>query len=119
MKKSELLKLCSSFAGATQEVLWEKDLVFKVGGKMFFCTGIDEEADDPFSFKVDDDRFLPLTNLPGIIPAPYLARAKWVQVDPKACAITDTELASLVADSHRLVLMKLSKKQQNAIRAET
>ena len=30
------------------------------------------------SFKVDDDRFLELTDRDGIIPAPYLARVKWV-----------------------------------------
>jgi predicted DNA-binding protein (MmcQ/YjbR family) len=32
------------------------------------------------SFKVEDARFLELTDQPGIIPAPYLARAHWISV---------------------------------------
>ncbi|MEN3812970.1 hypothetical protein ABD440_21540, partial [Chromobacterium piscinae] len=32
------------------------------------------------SYKVDDGDFLALSGLPGVRPAPYLARARWVQV---------------------------------------
>lgn len=96
-------------------MLWENDLVFKVGGKMFFCTGSGDDPDDKFSFKVADARFLELTDLPGIVPAPYLARAKWIQVDPREGGLPDAELAELVAESHRLVLSKLSKKMQKSI----
>ena len=32
-------------------------------------------------FKADDARFLELTDREGFVPAPYLARAKWVKVD--------------------------------------
>ena len=42
------------------------------------------------SFKVEDERFLELTDRPGIIPAPYLARAKWIYVE-NAEALGDDE----------------------------
>jgi peptide chain release factor 2 len=53
-------------------------------------------------FKVDDHRFLELTDRAGIIPAPYMAKHKWVLVqDPKK--LGDAELKELVTRSHALV----------------
>jgi predicted DNA-binding protein (MmcQ/YjbR family) len=66
------------------------------------------------SFKVEDERFLELTDREGFIPAPYLARAKWVQVtNLKAGA--DAELKALIRRSHELVLARLSRKVQTAL----
>jgi predicted DNA-binding protein (MmcQ/YjbR family) len=67
------------------------------------------------SFKVDDERFLELTDRPGIIPAPYLARAKWVYVE-KASALTDQEAAALLRRSYELIFAKLTKKRQREIK---
>jgi predicted DNA-binding protein (MmcQ/YjbR family) len=64
--------------------------------------------------KVDDDRFLELTDRPGIIPAPYLARARWVAVD-SADALSDEEAAQLLRRSYELVFAKLTKKLQREI----
>ena len=105
--------LCRSFPGATEDIKWESNLVFSVGGKMFAVTGAEGSARG-ISFKVDDDRFLELTDRPGIIPAPYLARAKWVHIDnPKA--LGDTEAAQLLKRSYELVFAKLTKKLQREI----
>ena len=68
--------LCRSFPGCTEDVKWGADLVFSVGLKMFAVTGNDAPA-HVISFKVDDDRFLELTDRPGIIPAPYMAKHKY------------------------------------------
>ncbi len=113
--KRRLQKLCRSFTGATEEILWDNDLVFKVGGKMFFCADESDHPQGSYSFKVADERFLELTDLPGIRPAPYLARAKWVQVDPSACELSTPELEALVEESYRLVFGKLTKKLQRSI----
>ena len=102
-----------SLAGATETIQWEKDRVFKIGGKMFACSGTGK--DSFYSFKVEDDRFLELTDLDGVNPAPYLARAKWIQIEPKACVIPDAELRELVRQSYALVLAKLPKKTQREI----
>lgn len=104
--------LCRSFAGATEDVKWGADLVFSVGEKMFACTG--DAPGSGISFKVDDERFLELTDRPGIIPAPYLARARWVQVE-RADALGDEEAAALLRRSYELVFGKLTKKLQREI----
>ena len=51
---------------------------------------------------------------PGIIPAPYLARAKWVRVE-NGKALSDKEAAALLRRSYELVFAKLSKKLQREI----
>jgi predicted DNA-binding protein (MmcQ/YjbR family) len=107
--------LCRSFPGSTEDIKWGADLVFSVGGKMFAVTGNERPAKG-ISFKADDERFLELTDRPGIIPAPYLARAKWVHVDSNG-ALTDKEAAELLRRSYELVFGKLTKKLQQEILA--
>jgi predicted DNA-binding protein (MmcQ/YjbR family) len=107
--------LCRSFAGCTEDIKWGADIVFSVGEKMFAVTGSATPAEG-MSFKVDDDRFLELTDRPGIIPAPYLARAKWVYVSSEA-ELSDQEAAELLRLSYELVLAKLTKKLQGEIAA--
>ena len=105
--------LCRSFPGATEDIKWGEDLVFSVGEKMFCVTRAGVPARG-MSFKVDDDRFLELTDRPGIIPAPYLARAKWVYVE-QAKALSDKEAAALLRRSYELVFAKLTKKLQREL----
>ena len=113
MTAEELRVICNKLAGATEQIQWGDDRVFKVGGKMFACSGL--EKDSRYSFKVDDERFLELTDLPGISPAPYLARAKWIAIDPAECNLSDEDLAALVERSYKLVFTKLTKKAQREI----
>lgn len=105
--------LCRSFPGCTEDTKWDDDLVFSVGAKMFAVTRNTAPA-RAMSFKVDDERFLELTDRPGIIPAPYLARAKWVQVEAGA-AVSDEEAAQLLRRSYALVFAKLTKKLQREV----
>jgi predicted DNA-binding protein (MmcQ/YjbR family) len=105
--------LCRTFAACTEDVKWGADLVFSVGEKMFAVTGNTTPAEG-ISFKVEDDRFLELTDRPGIVPAPYLARAKWVHVGREA-DLSDHEAAALLRRSYELVLAKLPKKLQREI----
>ena len=113
MNLNKAKKLCAGLPGATQDVKWESSLVFSVGGKMFAATDKDPKA-RRISFKVDDDAFLALTDRPGIVPAPYLARARWVQIDdPKA--VSDEEAATLLKRAHEIVFCKLAKKLQKAL----
>jgi predicted DNA-binding protein (MmcQ/YjbR family) len=104
--------LCRSLPGCTEDVKWESNLVFSVGEKMFAVTNTG--TPEGMSFKVDDERFLELTDRKGIIPAPYLARAKWVYVE-SAKALSDREAAALLRRSHELIFAKLTKKLQREI----
>ena len=105
--------LCRTFPGCTEDIKWEHDTVFSVGGKMFAATNAAAPAEG-FSFKVDDERFLELTDRPGIVPAPYLARAKWVYVTAQA-HLDDAEAAALLRRSYELVFAKLTRKLQREI----
>lgn len=113
MTTAELQRICRSLPATTEQVQWETTRVFKIGGKMFACTGV--EKDSRYSFKVDDHRFLELTDVPGIIPAPYLARAKWVQIDPAVCTLGKSDVEELVRHSYALVLARLPKKTRRLI----
>jgi predicted DNA-binding protein (MmcQ/YjbR family) len=107
--------LCRSFPGCTEDIKWGADLVFSVGSKMFAVTEVADQAKG-ISFKVEDERFLELTDRPGIVPAPYLARAKWVYVENGA-KLADKEAAGLLRRSYELVFSKLTKKLQAEILA--
>src|ERR1700751_2026598 len=96
-----LRKLCLGFPHSTEQVQWGYDLVFKIGGKMFAVTPL-EPAPVFLTFKAADESFAELTERPGIIPAPYLARAKWVALE-KSDSLSSQELASLLRVSYDLV----------------
>lgn len=113
MSFAALKRHATGLTGATVDIKWDVDWVASVGGRMFMVAG-PEPGWTRVSFKVDDHRFLELTGLPGFVPAPYLARAKWVQVqDPKALPLA--ELKALVTRSHALVAAKLTKTQRREL----
>ena len=109
MNLTAVKKFCASLPGARGEIKWQVDLVYMVGGKMFCIVFEDKAKHISVSCKVDDDLFLQYTDRPGFIPAPYLARAKWVQVNDLK-AVGDAELKALIERSHQLVVKKLTKK---------
>lgn len=116
MNAAELRTLCLSLPGATETIQWGDNRVFKVGGKMFAISGY--EPDSLYSIKVDDARFLELSDLPGIRPAPYLARAKWVQVNVSECPLPSGHIEDLVRDGYEIIFLKLTKKLQREIRPD-
>lgn len=115
MKPDSLRALVGAWPGVTEDIKWGTDLVFSVVGKMF-CV-LDTGGSDRLSFKVEDERFLELTERPGVIPAPYLARARWVSVvAPRALA--ESELHALLRRSYQLVRAKLTKAEQRRLGME-
>lgn len=100
--------ICLSLPLATEHVQWGNDLVFKVAGKMFAVTCLEPSA-VYVSFKATPEEFAELTERPGIIPAPYLARAHWVALQEES-ALPLAELEARIARSHALVVATLSKK---------
>lgn len=109
MTKQELDALCSAWPGVSTDIKWEFDLVYSVGGKMFAVTGLAGDAVGSLSFKVPDEVFLAITDQPGVRPAPYLARAKWVCVE-QAGACDRRWLGQRLRESYELVRAKLPKK---------
>jgi predicted DNA-binding protein (MmcQ/YjbR family) len=107
--------LCLSFPSATEHMIWGNDLTFKVAGKMFAHTVL-EPAPVWLSFKTSPEKFFELTERPSIIPAPYLARAKWIALETRD-ALSPAELSALVRESYDLVVAKLPKKTREALAA--
>ncbi len=113
MNVDRLREICLSFPGATEQVQWGCDLVFKVSGKMFAVTPL-ELAPVCLSFKASPENFADLTERSDIIPAPYLARAQWVALQTRD-ALPAEELARLLRESYDLVFAKLPKKTRDAL----
>ncbi|MGH9744241.1 MAG: MmcQ/YjbR family DNA-binding protein [Candidatus Acidiferrum sp.] len=107
--------LCLSFPGATEEEVWTDDLTFKVAGKMFAHTPL-VPARIWLSFKASPEKFAELTERPGIIPAPYLARAQWVALETKD-ALPPDELSALLRESYGMVVAKLPRRTRETIAA--
>jgi predicted DNA-binding protein (MmcQ/YjbR family) len=108
-----LRELCLSFTGATEQIQWGSDLLFKVGGKMFAATPL-EPAPVCLSFKASPEDFAELTERPNIIPAPYLARAQWVALETRD-ALAREELARLLRDSYDMIAAKLPKRTRDSL----
>lgn len=104
----------SRWPGVSAEVKWQDNLVFSLDGKMFCVLCIRGSHAGAVSFKVDDHRFLELTGQPGIVPAPYLARAHWVQL-PTPGALSDDEIRAFIRRSYELVRAKLSRRRQHEL----
>jgi predicted DNA-binding protein (MmcQ/YjbR family) len=114
MNLEKIREFCLSLPHVTEEVLWQKDLVFKIGGKMFAVIGLDAGPASQFSFKCTPDEFAELTERNGIIPAPYAARYHWVAVE-KPGALSQAEIKRLIKDSYEMVKAKLPKKTQSLL----
>jgi predicted DNA-binding protein (MmcQ/YjbR family) len=105
--------LCLSFPKTTEQIQWGDDLVFEVAGKIHAVTAL-KPAKIWICFKVSAEKFAELTERPGIIPAPYLARAKWIALETKDALPAD-ELALLLRESYDMVVAKLPKKTREAL----
>jgi predicted DNA-binding protein (MmcQ/YjbR family) len=105
---AKIKKHCASLPGATSDIKWGQDLCYSVGGKMFAVMCETGEHANTLSFKVEDERFLELTDRQGFIPAPYLARAKWVYVKDVR-KVPEGELKPLITRSYELIAAKLPK----------
>lgn len=107
-------KAALALPGATLSIQWGADRVYKVGGKMFAVRGDNAGPNPPVSFKCSDLAYEMLTQKKNIVPAPYLARAKWVMLQ-NLRALPDDEIRARLQEAHRLVAEKLPKKLRPAL----
>jgi predicted DNA-binding protein (MmcQ/YjbR family) len=99
--------------GTTEDIKWEHNLCFSVGGKLYLITNPDDYPVSA-SFKADEEQFEELIAREGIIPAPYLAKNKWVMVEDVS-SIDTQEWLKLVKISYQLVFEKLTRKVKDSI----
>ncbi len=111
MDAEQLKTFCGAWPGVASGIKWEDDLVFTVASKMFAVLCLQGPDRERLSFKVDPERFLELTDQPGIVPAHYMARAFWVTI-AEPSRFTRAQIEEFVRHSHDLVRARLSKKLQ-------
>jgi predicted DNA-binding protein (MmcQ/YjbR family) len=103
--------MAMALPGATFDIKWGADRIYSVGGKMFASAGAETDPAPKYAFKASDLAFQMLVDQGLAKPAPYLARAKWVQL-VAADALSDGDLKAYVTEAHRIVAGKLAKTVQ-------
>lgn len=106
MNIESLRGYCLTLPHATEDIKWGADICFSIGGKMFCVTS----AHIPFqvSLKVRDEEFEEMSQKEGIIPAPYVARYKWILISGDT--LSDKQWKHFISQSYELVKNKLPKK---------
>jgi predicted DNA-binding protein (MmcQ/YjbR family) len=109
----EIRKICLSFRGVTEDIKWENHLCFNIGDKMFVVTSPDN-VPQTASFKASDEDFLELTSRKGFIPAPYLARYKWVFVEDIGL-MNKKQWQTCLRSAYELIAEKLPKAKKKQL----
>lgn len=100
--------------GATFDLKWGADRVYCVGGRMFAVSGAEGSAEPSYGFKASDMAFELLVEQGLAVPAPYLARAKWVRL-ARPDALPDADLVAYLSQAHELVAARLTRAQRREI----
>lgn len=115
MNIEELREYCLSLKGVTEEFPFgESVLVFKVAGKMFCLTNLDEK----FSIAVKND---PEKNVelreeyPAIKPGYHMNKKHWNTIEIDG-SISDDMLKNLIDESYDLVVMNLKKSERQGLK---
>ena len=115
MNAEEVRAFCRSFPGVKEDVKWEDHLCFMIGEKMFTIVAL--ESKSSMSFKVDEEDFYQLTETDDFVPAPYLARYKWVYTEDFT-QIPSNDLKQLLQKAYDIIKAKLPKKKLREIESQ-
>ena len=110
MTLEAIQRICKQFDAVTEDIKWENHLCFNIGGKMFLITAPDSSPVTA-SIKTNEEKFNELIERDGIIPAPYLAKHKWVYLD-NINRLSSKEWKELLELAYQLVKAKLPKKKK-------
>lgn len=113
MNIESIRKYCLSLPGTVEDIKWGADLCFTIATKMYCVSGM--EGGLSVSFKCSDEDYEMLTERDGIIPAPYMARNKWVNIS-KPSALSQVEWKDYILKSYALIGSKLPKKTQHLLK---
>jgi predicted DNA-binding protein (MmcQ/YjbR family) len=117
MNVAQLKQFCRAFPQATERSYGEpwNFLVYAVDGKKFAYFKTSEPERWRFSMRVAPDRFVELTDVPGVKPARYRGRFGWITI-VNVSSFPAAYLHELVEWSYRRAFDSLSKSRRLAIR---
>jgi predicted DNA-binding protein (MmcQ/YjbR family) len=116
MNIRQLKEFCSRFPGTSETLYGDPSniLVYSVGGKTFAYFKTSDPERWRFSTRVTPDRFVELTDFPGVKPARYRGRFYWITI-VEAPRFPASYLTELVEWSYQRAFASLSKARQIAI----
>ena len=105
MNVPQLKRFCREFPDATETLHGAPSnfLVYSVGGRKFAYFKTSQPEKWRFSIKVAPDRFIELTDMPGVKPARYRGRFGWVTI-VQVRTFPASYLTELVGWSYRKAL---------------
>jgi predicted DNA-binding protein (MmcQ/YjbR family) len=116
MKLEDFDALCRGLPAATYVNQWGGSHVYKIGGKIFAIAPSFGEGDPPgYMFKVSDMAYELLIEQELARPAPYLARAKWVQLSRRD-TLPAGELKAYLTQAHAIIAARLTKAMRKALK---
>ncbi len=109
MKFEDFDRMALALPGVVMDIKWEADRTYCVGARIFAFAGALGQETPRYMFKASDLGFEMLVESGVALPAPYLARARWVQLKAHD-ALNDAELSAYVREAHALIAAKLTRK---------
>ena len=115
MKLPDFDRFCRSLPATTYVNQWGGSHVYKVGGKIFaIAAAFGPDAGHAYTFKVSEMSYELLIEQGLARPAPYLARAKWVQLTA-VDALSDADLEAYILQAHGLIAARLTRESRRAL----
>ncbi len=116
MNIEELRTYCLSLKGVTEDFPFDEiTLVFKVVGKIFCLTSLAGEF--TINVKNEPEKNIELREeYPAITPGYHMNKAHWNTINVDG-SVSDDFLKNLIDESYDLVVMKLTKSEQQKLKS--
>lgn len=107
-------KAMLALPGVIMDIKWDTHRCFCVGDKMFVMAGDLGQAEPRYMFKASELGFEMLVESGAAAPAPYLGRAKWVQMTAPD-SMPDEDVIAYATQAYRLIAAKLTRKRRGEL----
>lgn len=116
MKVEQAKAFCRRLPASHERLLGEPSniLVYSVGGKNFAWFKTSEPERWRFSFRVSAERFVELTDMPGVKPARYMGRFRWITI-VDVSGFPAAYLRELVQWSYAHAVQSLTRRRREAL----
>ena len=113
MNVAEVKRFCAGLRGAGERLYRApyNILTYQVGGRTFAYFKTSDPEKWRFSIRVTPERFLELTDRPGIKPARYRGRYHWVTI-VRVQSVPGDYLGELIRASYRRAAESLGRRKQ-------